>query len=190
MSYRKFDDAPLSASNTVLTLEEASKHADLRRAIQSLTNRVLWAGTGGTHGTSMISAIGTGGTAGVKVALPLFISVNGRVGTAAAQDNIYLPKGTQSKSTYVKYLICVGIGTAGTVVAGNEGASSDAAKLPDCPANLVPCGYVEYATGTAGAYIRYGGGTAASYNVLSGNTAGTCGTVNAWQSLVHMPYSQ
>jgi len=190
MAYRKFDDAPLTAKVADRRLHDVEWQDGLRRAIQSLTNRVIWAGTGGTHGSCVDIQLGTGGTCGVAIPLPIFIAINGRVGTAYAQDNIRLPNGTQSKSTYVKYLVCVGFGTQGTIVAGNEGTDSTSAYLPDCPEGMVPVGYMEYATGTAGAYKRFGGGTAGAYNVLSGDAAATCGTVNDWVSLIHMPYKE
>jgi len=192
MAYRKFDDPALSSSDDARKVYPVFPKEALRRAIQSITNRVV-SGTNGTMGgTAGIGAawLGTGGTAGIKLNTALGLAINGRYGTAVAQDNIYLPTGTQSKSTYVKYLVAAKFGTAATVVAGNEGATSTAARLPDCPDGYVAVGYMEYATGTAGAYIRFGGGTAGGYNVLSGNTAATCGTVNAWEQLLHMPYDE
>lgn len=192
MGYRKFDDAPLSRANESRKTYPALPNEAIRRALQGVLNRVV-SGTGGTMGgTAGIGAawLGTGSTAGVKLNTALAITINGRYGTAVAQDNIYLPPGTQSKSTYVKYLVSVGFGTKGTITAGNEGTSSTAAKLPDCPDGMVAVGYVEYATGTSGAYVRYGGGTAGGYNILSGKTAGTEGTVNAWEQLLHMPIEE
>lgn len=107
----------------------------------------------------------------------------------APQDNLYLPDGTQGSNTWVKYLVAAKFGTAATVVAGNEGASATAAKLPDCPNGYVAVGYLEYNT-TSGKYIRFGGGTAGGYNVLSGNTGATCGTVSEWVNLLHMPLDE
>jgi len=190
MAYRKFDDPALSGDNAARKVIPAFMNDALRRAIQSVTNRVV-SGTNGTlGGTGGVGAayLGTATTAGIALNTALALCVNGVYGTCIAQDNLYLPKGTQSKSTYVKYLVANKIGTAGTVIAGNEGATSAAAKLPDCPDGYVAIGYMEYVTGTAGAYIRYGGGTAGGYNVISGNAAATCGTVNSWVQLMHMPY--
>lgn len=190
MSYRKFDDPTLAVAQSPRKTNDAIWHESIRRALQGITNRVLHGTSGTAGGTSYNAGLGTGSTAGIKIAYGLTLLINGRMGTMAAQDNIYLPTGTQSKSTYVKYLVAAKFGTGATCVAGNEGATSTAALLPDCPDGMVAVGYMEYATGTAGAYIRFGGGTAGGYNVLSGNTAATCGTVNAWQDLVHMPLSE
>jgi hypothetical protein len=192
MAYRKFDDPALSSSDDARKVYPVFPKEALRRAIQSITNRVV-SGTNGTMGgTAGIGAawLGTGGTAGILLKTALALCINGRYGTADAQDNLYLPVGTQSKSTYVKYLVAAKFGAAGTVVAGNEGSSSTAARLPDCPDGYVAVGYMEYATGTAGAFIRFGGGTAGGANVISGNVAATCGTVNAWAQLLHMPYDE
>jgi hypothetical protein len=192
MAYRKFDDAPLSRDESARKVNIAFNVESFRRAIQSVTNRVV-SGTDGTMGgTAGIGAgwLGTATTAGIRLNTALGLAINGRYGTSVAQDNLYLPTGTQSKSTYVKYLVAAKFGTAATVVAGNEGTSSTTAKLPDCPDGYVAVGYMEYATGTAGAFIRFGGGTAGGANVISGNAGGTNGTVNAWAQLLHMPYDE
>lgn len=195
MSYSKFDDPPLKRANDARkTVDSVIPQEAVRRALQSVLNRVI-GGTGGTGdgmaaGTAAVAGLGTGSTCGIKIANPLLILVNGRFGTAAAQDNLYLPDGSQSKSTYVKYLVAVREGTRGTVILGNESTAATSALLPDCPDGYVCVGYMEYATGTAGAFKRLGGGTAGAQNVLSGNGAATCGTVNAWQNLVHMPLSE
>ena len=188
MAYRKFDDAPLASNDEARKLYPVFPNEALRRAVQSITNKVI-SGTGGTNGTGMLSNVGTGSTAGVAIGQTLIASINGRFGTIAAQSNLYLPKGTQGSATYVKYLLAGKFGTAGTVAMGNEGTSSTTAKLPDCPDGYVALGYMEYYTGT-GPFIRFGGGTAGGYNVVSGNTGGTCGTVNAWVNLLHMPFSE
>lgn len=189
----KFDAAPKSRDDAPRKIYPSMPKDDLRRAIQGVLNRVI-SGTDGTMGgTAGIGAtwLGTGSTCGIWFKSALAITINGRLGTAVAQNNLYLPPGTQSKSTYVKYMVAVGFGTKGTVFAGNEGTDSTSAKLPDCPDGYVCVGYMEYATGTAGGFIRIGGGTAGnSQNVLSGNVAATCGTVNAWEYLLHMPYDE
>lgn len=190
MGYRKFDDPPLSRANEARKLDPVFPYEAIRRALQGVVNKVI-AGTSGTaNGTGLYAGVGTGSTCGIKVAYGVVLDINGRLGTMAPQDNLYLPNGTQSKSTYVKYLVAAKFGTAATVVLGNEGTDSTSAKLPDCPDGYVAVGYCEYATGTAGAFIRFGGGTAGGQNVLSGNVAATCGTVNAWVNLLHMPMSE
>jgi hypothetical protein len=189
MAYRRFDDAPASADGAVRKLYKVFPDDAIRRALQSISNRVL-SGTGGTSGTGLESSPGTGGTCGVKLPFPLIMTINGRIGTAAAMDNIRLPNGTQGSGTWVKYLIATKFGAnQGTCLAGNEGASSTAARLPSLPDGYCAVGYMEYNT-TSGAFNRFGGGTAGAYNVVSGNAAATCGTVSAWVSLLNMPYDE
>ena len=194
MSYAKFDDAPASRANESRKLDANNPWEAVRRGLQGVLNRVV-AGTGGTGngigmGTAAQAGLGTGATCGVQIANPLLILVNGKFGTSAAQNNMRLPDGTQAKSTVVKYGVFVKDGTYGTCLAGNESGSAGGAKLPDCPDGYVCVGYMQYTTDTAGAFKRLGGGTDGCYNVISGNAAGTCGTVSAWQHLVHMPMSE
>lgn len=192
MAYKKFDDPAASGDASARKLYGSFPNDALRRAIQSITNRII-SGTGGTMGGTAGLAndwIGTGGTSGIVFNNRLILSINGRLGTAASHDNINLPKGTQGSGTWVKYLVAAKFGgTACTIVAGNEGASSTAARLPDCPDGMVAIGYMEYNT-TSGKFIRFGGGTANSYNVLSGNVAATCGTLCGTCCLLHMPYDE
>lgn len=189
MAYKRFDDPSKAVNQAPYKVYEAFEHDEWRRAIMGITNRILSgsAGTGGTSLSNLNAAIGTGATCGVAVTGDWLISINGRVGTAAGQSNIYLPAGTQAASTYVKYLICLAFGTKGTIFAGNEGTGSTTAYLPNCPADYVPIGYVEYAANATAGFGRVGGGTANSQNILSGKTAGTDGTINVWVSLLHMP---
>ena len=192
MAYRKFDDPPLSRDNAPRKIYPAMPWETFRRAIQSITNRVVSGTNGMMGGTAGIGAawLGTGGTAGLKLNTALALCINGQYGTASAQDNLFLPTGTQSKSTYVKYLVAAKFGTNATIFAGNEGTDSTHAYLPDCPDGYVAVGYMEYVTGTAGAFIRFGGGTAGGANVVSGNTAATCGTVSGYTQLLHMPFNE
>jgi len=189
----KFDAPGQLPSSAVLKVYESEWKEGMRRAIQSITNRVV-AGTDGTMGgTAGIghSWLGTGSTCGLAFNTSLGISINGRYGTAGTSNNLYLPPGTQSKSTYVKYMVAVKFGNNGTVFAGNEGTSSTSARLPNCPDGYVCVGYVEYVTGTAGAFTRIGGGTAGNnQNVMSGNVAATCGTIGTAICLLHMPYNE
>lgn len=192
MAYKKFDDPSAGVSQASRKVYEAFWNDAQRRAIQSITNRVI-SGTGGTIGGTAGLAenwLSTGGTSGISFNTRLQISINGRMGTAASHDNILLPKGTQGSGTWVKYLVSAKFGgTACTITAGNEGASSTAARLPSCPDGQVAIGYMEYNT-TSGKFIRFGGGTANSYNVLSGNIAATCGTLCGTSNLLHMPYDE
>jgi hypothetical protein len=191
MAYARFDDATKSVVQAPRKLYPAIPVESIRRAIQSMTNRVV-SGTNGTMGgTAGIGAswFSTGSTAGIRFLTALTLCVNGRVGTANAVDNIFLPKGTQSSNTWVKYMIATKFGDSATCVAGNEGASSTAARLPDCPDGYVAVGYVEYNT-TSGKYARFGGGTAGAYNVMSGNAAATCGTCCGTGCFLNMPYDE
>ena len=193
MAYKKFDDPVNTNINTGAKkiFPEFPKDS-WRRALAGVFNRVISgsAGTGGTAIQSMLSNIGTGGTCGVKIVGDWLVLINGQLGTVAGQTNIYMPAGTQSANTYVKYLIAAKFGTNGTVFAGNEGTGSTAAYLPDLPNGYVAMGYVEYAANATAAFGRVGGGTSNSQNILSGKTAGTDGTINAWVSLMHMPYDE
>ena len=190
MAYKKFDD-PVNTNINIgakKIFPEFQKD-NLRRALAGIFNRVL-GGTSGTSATGSVVTLGTGSTCGVKITGDYIIAINGKVGTLTAQDNIYLPGGTQASASYVKYLVAGKFGTQATIFAGNEGTGSTSAYLPDLPDGYVALGYVEYAANATAAYGRVGGGTAKSQNILSGKTAGTDGTVNAWVSLVHMPYDE
>lgn len=190
MGYRKFDDPSTTREDAPRKVYDTFWKEAERRAIQSVCNRIIHGTSGTAGGTSFNVGLGTASTAGLKLNYGVTLMINGRMGTMAPQDNIYLPKGTQGTGKYVKYLVAAKFGTGATCFAGNESTSSTGARLPDCPDGYVAVGYCEYVTSTAGPYIRFGGGTAGGYNVLSGNTAGTCGTVNAMVDLVHMPYSE
>jgi hypothetical protein len=192
MAYKKFDDPIAKVEDAPNKVANAFPAESLRRAIQSITNRIISGtdlGTMGNQGTAFNVGCGTGSTAGVAITYGVTLAINGRMGTLSAQDNLYLPKGTQSSNTWVKYLIAAKFGANGTVVAGNEGASSTAARLPNCPDGYVAVGYMEYAT-TSGAFIRFGGRTAGMYNIVASLGASTCGTVIAFKDLLHMPYDE
>ena len=179
----KFDDATKAVSQASRKVYDADFHENMRRAILSISNRVLDGnfGTAGTTAAGRASAIlagcQTGGTGGIGVSAPLAVIINGRAGTRASAGSYNLPAGTQAASTYVKYLICGGFGTSGTVLAGNEATSSTQAYLPDCPAEYVALGYMEYAAGTSN-WNR-------DANVVTGQT-GSSGTAT-FTDLVHMP---
>jgi hypothetical protein len=183
MAYKKFDDPVATVSQAGRNIYDAFKDDAIRRAIQSVSNRVVWGGTGGTHTTAMNAGLGTGSTGGIKIANRLGVVINGRLGTLSSQDNIEFPAGTQASATYVKYLVCGKAGTAGTVVAGNDSTSSTGALLPDLPDGYVAVGYMEYAANGTRGWIRTNG-------VCSGDTGGTNGTVNDWEDLVCYPYKQ
>jgi hypothetical protein len=180
---KKYDDPDPKVSQAGKNVYDAFKDEAIRGALRAISNCVVWGGTGGTHTTAMNAGVGTGSTGGVKIANPLGIRINGRIGTAAAQDNIEFPAGTQASATYVKYLVCAKFGTAGTIVAGNDGTSSTTALLPDLPDGYVAVGYMCYqANGTRG-WIR-------TNSVCTGDTGGTNGTVYEWVNLVNYPYNQ
>jgi hypothetical protein len=178
MGYRKFDDPSKAVSQSEKKVYEAIMEEAIRKGLQSIANRVI-SGTAGTSGTGGFSSLGTGGTGGVRIPNDLIVVINGRYGTIAAQNNIEMPAGTQGAGTVVKYLISGGFGTQGTVTAGNEGASSTAALLPDLPDNHVALGYVQYTANSTAGFIR-------QYRVLTGGAAATAGTA-AFVDLNHMP---
>lgn len=181
MAYKKFDDATKAVAQSPRKVYDAIPVESFRRAIQSISNRIL-GGTGGTGATSVVSACGTGATGGLKWGNTLLAVINGRFGTVLCADNLELPAGTQASATYVKYLISGGFGTGGTVTAGNEGTSSTKALLPDCPDGHVAVGYMEYAANSSYAFIR-------TNRTVTGGAAATAGTAS-FKDLIHMPYSE
>lgn len=184
MAYKRFDDPNKAVDDSAQGVHDAFWLAAQRRALQSISNRIL-RGNFGTAGTTaaaaasaMLSGCQTGGTGGIGVANPLAIVINGKAGTTASAGSFWLPAGTQGASTYTKYGIFIGFGTSGTVLAGNEGTSSTTAMLPDPPDGLVCVGYMEYAAGTS----PWNRGA----NVVTGQT-GSAGTAT-FTDLIHYPY--
>jgi hypothetical protein len=186
MAYRKFDDAAKTRDNAPRKGYDAFQHEALRRALQGVLNRVLDGdfGTAGTTAAGRAAAVatgcGTGATGGVCAGKAVAVLINGRAGTRSSSGSMWLPAGTQSAATYVKYLICGAFGSTGTCLAGNESTSSTGAYLPDCPADYVALGYMEYLAGTS-AWNR-------GANVVTGQT-GSSGTAT-FVDLVHMPFTE
>lgn len=183
MAYKRFDDPALTGEAAPRKVYNAMMNDAVRRALQSVLNRVI-TGKHATDGTSaaalaqvMATGVGTGGTGGIGTTAALAILLNGRAGTRASAGSYWLPSGTQSASTYVKYGIFGGFGTSGTVLAGNESTASTTAYLPDCPDGYLCLGYMEYLAGTS-AWNR-------GANVVTGQT-GSSGT-GTFTDLVHMP---
>jgi len=183
MAYKKFDDPVKSVSQAGRNVYDAFKDNAIRRAIQSVTNKVVAGGAGGTASTTFAANLGTGSTGGIKIGNLLTAVINGRWGTIYNRDNMEFPAGTQASATYVKYLVSSGFGTSGTITAGNEGTSATNALLPDLPDGHVALGYMEYAANGTRGWIR-------TNSVCSGDTGGTNGTVNDWEDLVCYPYTQ
>ena len=185
MAYRKFDDPSLTRGNSPRKGYDAFQHESLRRALQGVLNRVLCGDftTAGTtaaqRATDMATSCGTGTTGGVGASAAVAVLINGRVGTRSAAGSFWLPAGTQSSGTYVKYLICGGFGSSGTCLAGNESTSSTGAYLPDCPIDYVALGYLEYYANATCGWNR-------NANVCSGSSA-SAGT-GSFHDLVHMPF--
>ena len=179
----KFDDATKSVSQAAKKINDATWEESLRRAIESISNRVLGGAESGTaaadKASNMAAGCGTGGAFGIGTTAGLAVIINGRAGTRASAGSYNLPSGTQAASTYVKYGIFGGFGTAGTVLAGNESLTSTGAYLPDCPSGLVVLGYMQYLAGTSA------GGWNRGANVVTGQT-GSSGTAT-FVDLVHMP---
>lgn len=189
MAYRKFDDPAKSRHNDEGKVDPNFPKEGWRKALHGVLNRVIYASQAGTSTSTFDGWVTTGGTAGMALGQTLAIIINGRYGSCAAMTNVYLPHGTQGSNTWVKYLLSSGFGTSGTVTAGNEGASSTAARLPNCPDGHVALGYLEYNT-TSGPFTRFGGGTAGAQNVMSGNVAATCGTIGTAITFMHMPMDE
>lgn len=188
MAYKKFDDASPNVSQHTRKIYEAIWSDGQRRALAGVLNRILWGviGTNGTAATaieaSFKSGCQTGGTGGIGVAKALGLLINGRAGTTATAGSFWLPSGTQSSETVVKYGIFVGPGTSGTVLAGNEGTAATYAYLPDCPEDYVCVGYFQYTAGTS----DWNRGA----NLCTGQaTSGSAGT-GTFTDLIHMPYHE
>lgn len=185
MAYKKFDDPTTTVSQSMRKGYEGIWDDKLRRLLQGNLNRVLGGnfGTAGTtaaaRATAMATSCGTGTTGGVCAGAAVAVLINGRAGTRSSAGSMWLPAGTQGSGTYVKYLICGGFGSTGTCLAGNESTSSTGAYLPDCPANYVALGYMEYAANSTCGWNR-------GANVVTGQT-GSSGTAT-FTDLVHMPF--
>ena len=184
MAYAKFDDPSKKVAQSPRKGYDAFVHEAVRRALMGNFNRVLGGnfGTAGTtaagRATAMATSCGTGQTGGLCAGAAVAVLINGRAGTRSSAGSMWLPAGTQAAATYVKYLICGAFGSTGTCLAGNESTSATGAYLPDCPADYVALGYMEYLAGTSG-WNR-------GANVATGQT-GSSGT-GTFQDLVHMPF--
>ncbi len=189
MAYRKFDDPAKSVSGDARKLYPVFTNEALRRALQSVTNRIVYGGGAGTATSTLHYGSGTGATGGLKIGNILTAVINGRWGTISAQAELNFPSGTQSNATYVKYLVSSGFGSSGTVTAGNEGTSATKARLPDCPDGHVALGYMEFYTNSASNGWPRGGKTNDTPGKCTG-TGGTGGTVNDWEDLIHMPLDE
>jgi hypothetical protein len=151
MAYKKFDDPNAKVSQAGNKVYDAIWQGAVRRAIQSVANRVL-SGTGGTAGPLIQAAVAAGGTAGVQIATPVTVLINGVQSTCIAQDNLMIPNGTMGSNRAAKYLISTGAGTSGTCTGpGNVVSCADyasntlalaACKLPDLPDGHCALGYM------------------------------------------------
>jgi hypothetical protein len=190
MAYKKFDDPATDVNDSRRKVYDAFPMAPIRRALQGITNRVI-GGTNGTQGPLVVAGCALGTTQGFKTANNVTCIINGVQSTCIAQDNLYMPKGTQGTNTVAKYLICTGAGTSGTIIGpGNVIDKADyatvalanaAAKLPDLPDGYCALGYVTLNApeATVLAFAR-----SAGYVVGTGGTAGTA----AYVDLNCMPY--
>jgi hypothetical protein len=187
MAYKKFDDATAKVSQSARKVGDAFWNDAIRRSLQGVLNRVINVGIAGTATTTFASAMGTGTTGGINIPVHYTAVINGRAGTISSQAMLNLPTGTQGISTYVKYLVSSGFGSSGTITAGNEGTGSTTALLPDCPANHVALGYMEFYTNAA-AWPR--GGKTRDFPGKASGTGGTGGTINAIVDLWNMPLKE
>lgn len=175
--------------------------------LRGLFNRIT-----GTAGELALCGTGlgtSGDTAcwGASILKPIKVIINGRTGTVGTCAQLNPPgnektgetkRGTQGAATYVKYLISSGFGSSGTITAGNEGASSTAAKLPVLPTNHVALAFIEVKA-HASNVTKWYNGDAGTFHPFTGDvnsTAGTCivngGIVAGSQDVVtqlgSMPY--
>jgi hypothetical protein len=184
MAYKKFDDPTLGVDNSVRKIGSAAglQSDPIRRALQSINNRVLWgAGTDGYNNTAWSKNCGTGAGTGCCIGKALVVLINGAAATRGSCGTVNVPTGTQSANTFVKYGLFGGDGSSGTCFAGNEAATAALAKLPDCPDGLICFGYMLYATTSGTAWAR---GTAIVSGVAAASACGTATFVDLWQ----MPY--
>jgi len=198
MAYKKFDDADPKVDNSSKKVFGAFNNEAIRRAIQSISNRV-WAGTSATAGQLLSGSCGIGGTTGFKVGSGLYLVRDGVLSTLAAQDNLYFSKlGTMGTNTVAKFLICSADGTSATCIGpgnvvdkGNYASATlaaAAAKLPDLPDGAVAVGYVTLHAPAATVLVLTAGDTTAtaSLGYTIGSGSGTKGTATYVQ-LVNMP---
>ena len=184
----KFDDPNAKVDPAARKVYGAFPQEAIRRAVQSVVNRVIGmsAGTESSSGYLHLAACGTGSTTGVKIGNTVVVLVNGAYSTCIAQDNMHLPDGSQGSNTVAKYLICTSTGTSATCVGpGNVIDKADydtatlagaAAKLPDLPDGYCALGYVTLNAPAAAAITNRGAGTIGSQGTTS------------FTDLVHMPY--
>jgi len=185
MAYKKFDDPALGTDESVQKVNTAyGLQADsIRRALQSISNRILWgAGTDGYNSTAWSPNCGSANSGtGAAIGKALFVLVNGVAGTRSSCGTINHPTGTQSKNTFVKYLLAGAAGSSGTMIAGNESGSAAGALLPDCPDGLIAFGYMQFATTSGTAWNRTTG-------LVTTSVAAAQGTAT-FVDFFHMPYS-
>lgn len=188
---KKFDDPVAKVDASVRDVYDVFPSEAVRRAIQGISNRVI-GGTNGTQGPLITATCALGTTAGFKTTTDVTVLINGAKSIAIAQDNLYMPEGTQGTNTVAKYLIATATGTSGTVVGpGNVVDKGDystatlaaaACRLPDLPDGYCVLGYVtlDAPAATALAFSR-----SAGYVLGTGGTAGTATYVD----LMCMPYN-
>ncbi len=186
MAYVRFDDPSGKISQAPRKVYDAFPYEAIRRALASISNRVV-GGTDGTSNLTVLAGCGTGGdstASGIGCTAGITVIVNGRRGTRGSAGNYILPTGTQGTGTYVKYLISGPINsTAGTVRAGNESTSATGAYLPDLPDGHVALGYMEYAASSTCGWNR-------NLNKVAGQvTAGSAGTFT-FVDLANMPLQE
>jgi hypothetical protein len=188
---KKFDDPNRKVDASVRSVYDAFWNSPMRRALQSISNRVL----GGTSGTgwfpNVTASVADGSTGGIKTTTPVTVAINGAAVIVAAQDNLKMPgasadfTGTQGSNTVAKYLVCA-VGTAGTIIGpGNIINKADyatvalanaAAQLPELPSGACALGYALFNTPAAADVV------VSSCGLLS-----TAGTV-AYTDLICLPY--
>ena len=184
MAYKKFDEATKTVEQAPRKVYNAFPQEAIRRALQSVLNRVYDGdfGTAGTTAAARATALKTnlgtkGGASMAVIGGPNAVIINGRAGTRASCGTTTLPAGTQGTNCYVKYLVYGAFGSSGAIVAGNESATSTGAYLPDLPDGNVALGYFEWLTPAAKTFNRD------ANSVVGATTAGTA----TWVELVHMP---
>jgi hypothetical protein len=118
-------------------IDEATPYQKMRDVLTGLLNRCNEA-----------CGLTIGGTATkIKTAAAVDFTINGRIYTKAATDNITITAGAvQPISTFCKYLVSIIADGTVAVTKGNDGTTAALALVADLPADSAPLGWFQIAT--------------------------------------------
>jgi len=176
---KKFDDPAVTQDAAVKRVDKGFEMEAMRRALASITNRVIPTSAGGTTGTGyeLTAGLAAGSAVGsIKAANTFKYTIDGVMYQYTGNTDIAiagsLGNGTQGTATTCYYLVSVGTnGTSGTALAGNGGlyvtkgnegtsgtgvfayALNSTPYLPDCPDGQCPIGYFSVITKTTTPFV-------------------------------------